>query len=288
LERKNNWWENRNFSFVRVPKFFWEDEKFRHLPTDAIMLYSLMLDRMALSKANDWKDKKGEVYIYFTLDEIQRKMRCSRSKASKLKQILLKENLIKFEQQGKADPHRIYVLPFYYSLETKPMKSENSTSCSSKNNSYEVHYSDPNKTEINKIVMNNIYPSNGYDVGIVREILMKSIEYDTFSERNYDMSLIDNILDIMVDAICSSESEMRIGEKTVSKDMVRSRFFHFTQEDLEYVLLCLDHNTSDIKNIRSYLLVTLYNAPTTKKLYYHQKVRHDMPEIAAYGQKGGM
>ena len=255
------------------------------------MLYSLMLDRMGLSKANGWRDEKGEVYVYFTLDEIQRKMRCSRSKASKLKQILLKENLIRFEQQGKADPHRIYVLPFFDGPETGPMESENDTSCSSETEPHEVHFSDPNDTEDNNTEKSNIYPSSGcdrYDSSVVREILMENLEYDTLSERDYDMDLIDNIIDIMVDAICSSGSEMRIGGRDIPKDLVRSRFMKYSRSDLEYVLFCLKQNAADIKNIRSYMLTVLYNAPATRNLYYRQKVQYDWPSGITAVQEGGM
>ena len=291
MRGRNNWWENRNFSFTRLPKAFWENERYRHLSTDAIMLYSLMLDRMGLSKANEWKDEKGEVYIYFTLDEIQRKMRCSRSKACKLKQILLKEKLIRFEQRGKADPHRIYVLPFFSGSENRPVKSENDTSCSSKTIPHEVYISDPNNPETNNTKISNIYPSREYgkyEPSIVREILMENLGYDTLPGKDYDMDLIDTILDVMVDAICCTGAETKIGKETVSRDMVRSRFFHFTLEDLEYVLYCLKNNTADIRNMRSYMLVTLYYAPATKDLFYRRKFQRNWPSNVTSHQKGGM
>jgi len=254
------------------------------------MLYSLMLDRMGLSKANEWKDEKGEVYIYFTLDEIQRKMRCSRSKACKLKQILLKEKLIRFEQRGKADPHRIYVLPFLSGPETGLVKFENDTSCSSKTIPHEVCISDPNNPEINNTKISNIYPSREYGKykpSLVREILMENLGYDTLPGKDYDMDLIDTILDVMVDAICCTDAETRIGKETVSRDMVRSRFFHFTLEDLEYVLYCLKHNSADIRNIQAYLIKVLYYAHSFRELYWTRKAQYDYPRFAPGYLKDG-
>lgn len=287
----NNWWEKRHFSFARLPKAFWENERYRHLNIDVIILYSLMLDRTSLSEANGWRDEKGEVFVYFTLDEIQSKMRCSRGKANKLKQILLKENLIRFEQQGKADPHRIYVLPFFNSPETGPVKSKNETLCSSGNELHEVYFSDPNNTSKNNTIFINtdlsISGCDGYDSSIVREIIRENLEDDTLSKKEYDLALVNNIIDIMVDAVCSSGEMVRIGKEYVSRNMVRSQFFHFTKKDLDYVLYCLKQNSTEVKNIKAYLLTVLYNVRSTRETYWSMKVQHDYPQYVPKYLRGG-
>lgn len=56
----------KNFAFYKVPKALFE-EKYKSVSTDAKMLYGLLLDRMYLSIKNDWIDKQGRVYQYFTI-----------------------------------------------------------------------------------------------------------------------------------------------------------------------------------------------------------------------------
>ena len=45
---------------------------------------------------------------------------------------------------------------------------------------------------------------------------------------------------------------------------------------IQYVLSCLKGNTTDVRNIRQYLLAALYNAPMTKSPYYEAKVNYDL------------
>ena len=51
------------FSFYRVPKVLFTDEKFSNISSDAKLLYGIMLDRMNLSAKNGWVDELGRVYI---------------------------------------------------------------------------------------------------------------------------------------------------------------------------------------------------------------------------------
>ena len=46
-------------------------------------------------------------------------------------------------------------------------------------------------------------------------------------------------------------------------------------DTMEYVLECLRNNTTKVRNIRSYMLTTLYNAPVTCSNYYKAEVNHD-------------
>ena len=64
------------------------------------------------------------------------------------------------------------------------------------------------------------------------------------------------------------------------KETVKSRFSKLDISHIEYVLECMNHNTTNIKNIKKYLLAALYNAPTTIDSYYKARVQHDMPELA--------
>ena len=76
--------ESNQFSFFRIPRQLITGERFKHISTDAKLLYGLLLDRMGLSEQNGWYDEDGRVYIYYTLREIQRNLSCGQDKAIKL------------------------------------------------------------------------------------------------------------------------------------------------------------------------------------------------------------
>ena len=57
------------FSFFRIPKALFQEQQFQDLSTDAKTLYGILLDRMSLSVKNEWFDKKGRVFIIFTIED---------------------------------------------------------------------------------------------------------------------------------------------------------------------------------------------------------------------------
>ena len=76
--------EGERYAFYRLPKALITDSYFKHLSTDAKLLYGLMLDRLSLSMMNGWIDEKNRVYIYFTLEDICELLNCKKDKAVKL------------------------------------------------------------------------------------------------------------------------------------------------------------------------------------------------------------
>ena len=102
--------ESNQFSFFRIPRQLITGERFKHISTDAKLLYGLLLDRMGLSEQNGWYDEDGRVYIYYTLREIQRNLNCGQDKAIKLLAELDQGcNLIDRVRQGQGLPTKIYV-----------------------------------------------------------------------------------------------------------------------------------------------------------------------------------
>ena len=102
--------ESNQFSFFRIPRQLITGERFKHISTDAKLLYGLLLDRMGLSEQNGWYDENGRVYIYYTLREIQRNLNCGQDKAIKLLAELDQGcDLIDRVRQGQGLPTKIYV-----------------------------------------------------------------------------------------------------------------------------------------------------------------------------------
>lgn len=93
------------FTFYRVPKVLFTNERFWNISADAKMLYGILLDRMSLSAKNGWIDKNGRVYIIFTIDEAKMALNCAEQKAIKLlSELEKKAGLIERKRQGFQNP----------------------------------------------------------------------------------------------------------------------------------------------------------------------------------------
>ncbi len=86
---------------------------------------------------------------------------------------------------------------------------------------------------------------------------------------------VDEIAELITDVLCSTRPTLRIGGEELPASQVKSRFLALDSSHLEYVFDCLRNNTTQIRNIRAYLLTALYNAPTTINCYYQAAVQHD-------------
>lgn len=85
---------------------------------------------------------------------------------------------------------------------------------------------------------------------------------------------------MIVDTVCSRRKTIRIASDDKPAEVVRSRFMKLTSEHIQFVVDCLERNTTKVRNIRQYLLAAIYNAPLTMDAYYGAAVRHDFPQYA--------
>lgn len=109
-----------------------------------------------------------------------------------------------------------------------------------------------------------------------RQLLLENIEYEILSQHPSDREAIDEIVEIMLDAICSSKPFIRIAGEEMPKEVVKSRLLKLNSEHIQFVMDCMRNNTTKVRDIKSYLLTTLYNAPATISNYYTALVNHDM------------
>ena len=118
----------------------------------------------------------------------------------------------------------------------------------------------------------------GYDeVETYRQIIKENIDYDVLSVNlNRDAAMLDEIVDLMTETVCTQKSNLVIAGDTYPAAIVKSKLLKLTSEHIEYVIDCMRENTSDIRNIKKYLLAALFNAPSTIDSYYTTKVHHDM------------
>lgn len=91
-----------------------------------------------------------------------------------------------------------------------------------------------------------------------------------------DKELFEEIYETVCDVVCVKRRTIRINGEDYPYQLVRSRFLKLNGGHVEYVMERMKDTFTKITNIRSYLITTLYNAPSTINHYYQQEVQHDM------------
>ena len=144
------------FSFFRIPKALFQEQRFQDLSTDAKTLYGILLDRMSLSVRNEWFDKKGRVFIIFTIEDVKRTLRCADNKATRLLRELEGFGLIERKRREQGKPCLVYVKNFSSESSKENVKNrDNDDSCGSKIACQDPVKSRGIKKKENKTEMNN-------------------------------------------------------------------------------------------------------------------------------------
>ena len=110
-----------------------------------------------------------------------------------------------------------------------------------------------------------------------RELILENIEYDCLIQNHrLDRDRLDELVELMVDTVCSNREMIRIAGDDYPAEVVKSRFLKLNSSHIEYVLDRMRENTTYVRNIKKYLLAALYNAPATIGSYYTSLVSHDL------------
>ena len=272
------------FSFYRIPKALFQEQRFQSLSTDAKTLYGILLDRMSLSAKNGWLDEQNRVFIIFTIEDVKRSLCCADNKATKLLRELEEFGLIERKRRGLGRPSLVYVKNFSAdSSKTRFQNRENHESGGFKSASQDPAKPRCNKTDKNNTEMNETYPFNSEETDGMsqREQLEKyfsqSLEVELLLRLcPDDEDIIYQIVDLLVDTCATKRKMMRIAGDDRPAEVVRSRFMKLNADHIKFVLKCLAENSSPIRNMKQYLLASLYNAPTTMQLSYQNQTNHDL------------
>lgn len=266
--------QSESFSFYRIPRQLVTGAEFRHLSTDAKLLYGMMLDRMGLSARNGWYDELDRVYIYYTVDEIKEDLCCGHNKAVRLLAELdtvKGVGLIERKKQGQGKPTIIYVRQFVETARkgksTPPRLPKTGSAKASKGEAKtarndtsrlpesgsadcpkrEANYTDRNQNE-NSYTDPSIYPvpspPESYEACI--EELKEQVDYPLLSI-SYTDDTPDGILELICDVLCSTAPGVKIGGETIPIEKVMTRFRKLRFEHISYVLDSLEKTNSDIK-----------------------------------------
>ena len=233
---------------------------YTELSSDGKLLYSLLLDRSLLSEKNSLTDDNGRVIVYFTNNEVCDKLKCSHDKATKLFRELERFKLICRHKQGKGKPDLIYVRQIARSEYSAVNNADEQDSGMRKISVTECGKSAGNNTDYSNTDLSNTNLSIRYDE--MEDEIKYQIEYDVLSERSYG-GILDEIVSLITDTYCSSDDYVWIAKRKIPIQTVRKRLSKLTAEHIEYVIGSLEKNTTEIKNMRAYLLTALYNSIDT-------------------------
>lgn len=153
--------------------------------------------------------------------------------------------------------------------------------CKTDGGALNVTTSTETTTKINNINNNNHINTEPDVMEAMRayeEIIKKNIEYEILVQYNNGIyrKNIDEIVILMVETVSIPRKYIYIGRTRFPYEIVKSQFLKLNYEHILYVITCMKDNTTKVKNIRSYLLTTLYNAPNTIDSYYQAEVNHDL------------
>lgn len=112
---------------------------------------------------------------------------------------------------------------------------------------------------------------------LYRDLIKENISYEILrQDMPYDCDRLDEIVELMVETVCSTRKQIRVSGSDYPAQVVKSRLLKLDSEHIRFVFSCLKENTTKVRNIRQYLLAVLFNAPTTIGNYYSALVNHDM------------
>lgn len=119
------------------------------------------------------------------------------------------------------------------------------------------------------------------DIAGYAALIKDNIEYTHLLERHaQDKDIIDGIYELILETVLYDQEKILVAQNSYPSELVKSRLLKLDFSHIEYVLECMNNNTSKVRNIKKYMLAVLFNAPTTIGNYYQSEVNHDMANYA--------
>ena len=110
-----------------------------------------------------------------------------------------------------------------------------------------------------------------------KETVKENIEYDCLlSDPKQNRERLDEVVDLIAETLCSRKQYIVVAGDEYPAELVKEKLLKITSSHIQYVFDCLDQNTTYVRNIKKYLLASLFNAPSTMDSYYSALVNHDM------------
>lgn len=253
--------DNVFHGFMKLPKELLVNEEFSGVSFDAKMLFTMILDRTELSCKNRerFADDGGEVFVYFTIDEICKRFGCGHNKACGLLKQLVDYNLIIKKPKKCGKPNRLVIGPrFRHFLDGEYYKPRNGKINNPETGKSIVPKEDGINTYNNNTDISKTESSIIYDETV--EEIKEQIEYDLI---NADPEIVQEIIMIVADVVTYPGKTIRIGGVDYPKSLVEKRYRLLRAEHVESVVERLERTDKEVHNVRNYIMTLLFNAPAT-------------------------
>ncbi len=255
------------------------------LGLNAAVVYAALIAKQAYYAAREMLDEDG--YFYSTSDDLKESTALSKGQQERAVKALECAGLIEKDKRGMPAKRSFRVKDDVELLQKiLGQKCENApTSCPENAQQAGAFCADklaqnePHtyKTKDNKSKVSINQSADKIDAIDDKredylEIIHENIDYECFAEKEK----VDELVELMLDVICSNRKTVRVNGEDLPTEIVKNRFLKLDNSHIDYVLTALQKNTSEVRNIRAYLVTALYNAPATIGNYYSAWVNHDM------------
>lgn len=257
-------------SYITIPKFTLYKNKLIEGSTDGLRAFNSAWDELkehGYLKQYRIREEKGWRYEYDLLDEPDLDTPATIEVGLNGEII---EKPIKKQKSSESIKDETKNTNTY---SDKPKTSHNNHPTSNNNSNHHINNNKNNSEENNEKQMLS-------ERSFYRELILENIDYEWLSqEYNIDREELNELVELMIDTVCTKKKVLRIAGDDLPAEVVKSRFLKLNSEHIIYVLTSLNKNTTRIRNIKQYLLTTLYNSSFTIENYYSSQVNHDL-----YGQ----
>ena len=266
-----------------------------HLKDTSLTLKSKGLLSMMLSLPEEWNYttrglaaicKEGVDCIGTALKELERAGYIQRNRIRNDKGKIVDTEYVIFEKpQVKPDTEQPYTEnPYMDKPHTETPGTENPAQLN-------TNISNTKKSSTN---VSNTYPIKSYqkeespaqcggdtigydEMSAHRDFIKENIEYDILAVKlKQDISMLDEIVDLLTETVCTKKDSLIIAGDVYPAAVVKSKLLKLDAGHIEYVIDCMKSNTTEVRNIKKYLLAALFNAPSTMDSYYTARVNHDL------------
>ena len=255
--------------FYQMPKFLFAGKFKTELSSDAKILYALLKDRHELSIRNKWFDENGDIFLYFTRQEMGELLCCGKNKVIKLCNELKKFGLIEEVRQGLNKPNKIYLNVAEYefsSFDDADIDNNISNQKTSDDEQQTVEI-------IDNIVEEDITTVEPTPTKDINEEIKENIDYEFVKTNKPELfDFVDTCYELIKEVMHTKEKSIRIASQNKKIDDIRDRFKKIKLEHIEYIQDSIEESKPNIKNIKKYLLASLYNAPITMQPFIDNQV----------------
>ncbi|WP_050739621.1 replication initiator protein A [Acetobacterium bakii] len=301
------------FSFIRVPKELMTNTNYKTLSAESKLLYGVLLDRVSLSRKNNWVDERGRVFIIYTRKNIMDIMGSGEKKITKLFNELREKDLIEEKRQGLQKPNLIYVgkfleNPHVLDVETSWPFTLDQDNCNLLQNRHFdgsgpviLTAPEPSKTLLNYTNINNTNISNT-DILFSQSNSISS-DYET-SENNknekmerlnefklaelyFENNVFAEIREAptanrnLIDEIKMNVLDMYFAPATIingnrkCQDIVRAALMRLNSLHIDNVIYKYSNINGQISNNKAYIQTMLYNEALEANLFMTNQVSSD-------------